>query len=408
VSIAGVSPWWRSWFVALLAQARPATAIATAVIVAAGLGLANLTVDFNIEKLFPRDDAKLTAFAEYTATFGRDDDIIVVLARVRQLDDPAAITALDRLARGLARLDLLAEVVTVLDVPHAWMADDMELAIGPMRQWLQLDGASGPVRADRWRALLASDTLDGPVIGNFLAPASSTVILMLRLAATHADNEGRMVATEKVRAWLRDHETPDLGRFVMSGMPVARADGMRMVQRDQARLLPLSLFVTLLVLGVLFGRWRDVALVLSHVVLTLIVTLGVMGHIGLRFSVISSIAPVILVTTGSAYSVQLLSRLRAVAGNGAPTLVADVFASMVGPLFLANFTTVAGFMSLFNGNLRLLNEFAGITAAGVFIAFILTITVFPLMVVGFPGAVVDRPPRAGTAVCGGCCCAAEC
>lgn len=410
----GVSPFWYRYYSALFLRRRLAAVLSLLAILFIGTGLGKLDIDFNIESMFPRDDRIMVAFREFTRLFGRDDDQLVLLCRVHEWEKGAFLPALDRLsqdARGLtleaplpatAPRPLFLSVSSLLDTPYPFMPDDLELRIGSLRDWLLPvhRNASPAVDPSRWASLLASLSTDGPVLGNFLAPASRTAILILRLSPEFADNQGRLAAVAHLRTWLQTHQTPEIEECILSGMPAARADGMVMIQRDQQRLLPISLALSMVIQIWAFRRTRDVALIIGHIVITLLVTLGLMGHAGIRFSILSSVTPVILVTTGSCYSIQIIARLRTLQGmyEARRVELAEVFASMTGPILLANLTTVIGFGSLINADMQLITEFALVTAGGVFIAFVLTATVFPLMVAatGADEVPSELPPAPGS------------
>lgn len=390
VSFEGSSPFWRAWFAGLLFHRRKGLIFFLLALIWLFVGMVRLDIDFNVESLFPRDDAKRLSFNEYVSIFGRDDGFLILLCKAERLFDPAFLEGLERFSGELKKLGLFSEVYSLFDAPHAWMKDDMELGIGTVRNWLLLDGR---IDTGKLASMVSSLSLAGPLLGNFLHPGSETAILLLRLSPEFSDNRGRMEATRRLREWLAHTTVLPCREFTLSGMPAARADGMTMIQEDQRRLLPISLVLTCGILFFFFRRWRDVGLVMAHVLVTLVFTLGGMGHFGLKFSILSSVTPVILVTTGSCYSVQIISRMRSLQAMGRQVSLEDLFASMIGPVFLANFTTVVGFASLFNTSMRLINEFAAITAAGVFSAFLLTFSIFPLLMVTFPGSAL--PDRGG-------------
>ncbi len=397
----GVPAFWREYFAFLLLHRLPAFILLTAFIGWLGIGIRTLDVDFNIESLFPRDDAKLVAFSDYVSIFGRDDDFFILLCETGSLESREFLEGLNLLTEKLNRLGLFAEVHSFLDAPHVWMKDEMLLEIIPVKKYLSSPALARPknggpeniLHPERMTGLLASLTMDGPILGNFLQPGSQTAILLLKLVPELADNNGRLKASGILKDWLNGNRIPGITNFTLSGMPAARADGMRMIQNDQRKLLPISLGLTILTLLFLFGRLRDVLLVMIHVFSTLFATLGIMGHLGLKFSFLSSVTPVILVTIGSAYSIQIIARLNVLKEGEKGTSLEDVFASMIGPVFLANITTVIGFISLYNSDMRLINEFAMVTAGGVFMAFVLTVTYFPLVVAMFPGEICSSQPR---------------
>ncbi|MBF0548518.1 MAG: MMPL family transporter [Candidatus Riflebacteria bacterium] len=341
----------------------------------------------------------MEVFSNFIKLFGRDDDLILLLCKARTPWTSETLTAFDSLVKGLRELKPLNEVHSLLDVPYPLLKDGDEISIRPTREWLFPNDLPD---FGRFRAFVASMTPEGAFLGNFFKPASETAIILLRLNPEFVDNQGRIKATGEIRNWLKNSEFSRCFVFTLGGMAAVRADGMILVQNDQRRLLPIALIVIMVVLYWIYGRFIDVFLVIAHVLCSLLVTLGVMGYLGIKFSVLSSVMPVILVTTGSCYSIQMLSRIHLRLQLDPPsdflnnserfwetTWFAETFAEMLQPIFLANITTVIGFLSLYIADMQLINEFAVICAGGVFSAFVLVMTIFPLFVASFP------PPKPG-------------
>ncbi|RCK75972.1 MAG: membrane protein [Candidatus Ozemobacter sibiricus] len=218
-------------------------------------------------------------------------------------------------------------------------------------------------------------------------------VLVLRLAPEWSDHHGRTTAVARLRQALATIPHPGIDRLSLAGMPVARADGMALIQQDQATLLPLSLLVTLIVLYLILPDWTDVLLVVLTTGFTLVYTFGLMGWLGWKFSILSSVAPVILVTTGTTYSVHPLVRLPRRGRLPDRERFPETFADLFPALAQCCLTTIVGFASLLPIQITLVHEFVAIVGTGVAIAFIVAMTLLPAMVAGLA---VDGGPAAAS------------
>lgn len=256
--------------------------------------------------------------------------------------------------------------------------------------------ATGGFSTSALASLAASLHRNGPFLGNYVNPEAGVAVLVLRLAPEWSDHHGRTTAVARLRQALATIPHPGIERLSLAGMPVARADGMALIQQDQATLLPLSLLVTLVVLYLILPNWTDVLLVVLTTGFTLAYTFGLMGWLGWKFSILSSVAPVILVTTGTTYSVHPLVRLprrgRFPDGERFPQTFAELFPALA----QCCLTTVVGFASLLPIQITLVHEFVAIVATGVTIAFGVAMTLLPAMVaglaVGGPAAAPTQRP----------------
>jgi hypothetical protein len=392
---ASESPFVRSFrttLTFLLAHRKKALLAWTFIIFFLTAGVSKLDIDLSVENFFPRDCPEMVVFSRFNHLFGRDDAIAVLLAANKGEWNTESLAALDDLAAGLKGLHAVGDTFSLLDVPYPQIIDDSEVSFEPLRTFLF---PKNPAPDDRFQTFLGTLGLDGPFLGNFFSPAASSAVLLLRLSGSSVDHLGRMQATTEIREYL--HSSPFRSRFdfTLSGLPVIRADGMVLIQNDQKLLLPIAILIITVFLYLIFGRWIEVFLVVINVMVGNALVMGIMGYSGKAFSILSSVIPVILVTTGCCYGIQVLSRLRVRRGSRVDfsaqarrewdnEFLVQVFTEMFQPMFLANLTTVVGFMSLCITNMKLVSEFAVITSGGVVIVFLLTMTYFPLLVASFP------------------------
>ncbi len=341
-----------------------------------GFGLRSLDLDFAVESFFSHEDRHRRAFADYTRWFGRDDDAVLVLCEAPDILTFPFLEAYDRLASDLARLPMLRRVDALLDVPVAFAPDDMEIRIRPLREQLFPAGRPDPAAL---AAFAANLSLDGPFLMNYVNPQERTALLILRLAEDWSDHRGRQEAVQRLRAHLAALPHPGIATLTLAGIPVARADGMVMIQNDQRRLLPLSLAVTLTVLFFVLNGFWDIVLVVLTTAFTLACTFGLMGWLGWKFSFLTSVAPVILVTTGTTYCCHPLVRLGKAGPAPGPSRQAQAFAEVLRPLSQCALTTIVGFGSLLTIPVTLVHQFAFVSAIGVAIAFAVAMTLLPAL-----------------------------
>ncbi|MBF0410512.1 MAG: MMPL family transporter [Candidatus Riflebacteria bacterium] len=365
-----------------------------------GAASSKLDIDLGIENLFPRNCPEMLSFNFLNHHFGRDDGIIILIASPKTKWNSDSVKALDRLSVEIRKIEYINDSYSMFDVPYPHFSEDSEISLKPLRNWLF---PNEEFELSRFQSFIASLSLNDPFTGNFFSPDSNSAIVMLRLKAGKEDHKGRHQATQNIREWLMNSAFQKYFSFTLTGLPTARADGMRLIQSDQRRLLPIALLITIMVLFWIFSRWIDVFLIISLVLYSIIVTLGIMGFFGLTFSMLSSVLPVIILTTGSSYSIHIISRLRVrqkLCNSGKENesrrwddeFLAESFTETLNPIFLANITTVIGFLSLYSSNMKIVNEFACVTALGVFVAFLASIFVFPLLVASFPPSENERNP----------------
>ena len=159
--------------------------------------------------------------------------------------------------------------------------------------------------------------------------------------------------------------------FYYSGLPLMINSMNKIIRGDMKKLLPITILLLIIVLGIGFKRPAGILLPLFTVLLSLIWTIGIMGIFHTDFSVVSNIMPVILISIGSAYGIHIISRFYE------DHNVEETIMHTGKPVLLAALTTAAGFLSFLTTNLIPIRQFGIYSAVGVLIALLLSVIFLP-------------------------------
>lgn len=129
---------------------------------------------------------------------------------------------------------------------------------------------------------------------------------------------------------------------------------------------------------------------MTVVLVGIIITVGIIGMLGWDFDLMFTVLPTLLIVVGVADSVHIVTEFRIYnrrLGSRREAVKKTLY--LVGtPCLFTSLTTVAGFISMSISPIKAIEHFAVYSAAGVFIAFLLTVT---LLVVILSFGKVKRP-----------------
>ncbi len=251
----------------------------------------------------------------------------------------------------------------------------------------------GPPQSEDDVALFQEKVLAERSVRDALMRADgSGALIVLRVAPDLEDNEEAM---GRVLDHLRALETRYGGpeKYFISGDAAFLVYVNRYMRQDLGLLLPVVVAVVVTVLLVSFRSWRGVVLPLGVVLVALVWTMGVMGFVGAKLTMISTFLPVLLVGVGSAYGIHVVSDHAEVAraGGDRRALAQRVAEEMLLPLAGAALTTIAGFLTLQTSFLVPTREFGLFAALGTFVAFVLALVLIPAVLALVPLPKVRRP-----------------
>ncbi len=203
------------------------------------------------------------------------------------------------------------------------------------------------------------------------------------VAAIFDDRDPSFAALEavvdQVDAWLDAHPPPTGIRVYRGGLPHLRTTLVRYMRADQARLIPGTLLVCLIALGMAFRWLPGLLLPLVAVTLTALWVLGGMALFGEPLNVINNSLPALLIIIGISDSIHLVGRYREeIAASGDRRLaVRATVCSMGGACLFTSLTTAAGLFSLIVSRTQMLRGFGVVAAIGVMLAYLVTVLFLP-------------------------------
>jgi predicted RND superfamily exporter protein len=166
---------------------------------------------------------------------------------------------------------------------------------------------------------------------------------------------------------------------------------------DVTVMFPAVVVGVIALLWFLLGCARGAFLPVSIVVLACAWTFGTMGWLDIKLRPMVSIMPVLLVAIGVADGIHILHHyLLSVAAQterSATDIVADTMDDMLAPLTMTSVTTAAGFLSLAIAPLTEVRFLGALTAFGVMVAWLLSITMLPAVL-----SLLPKPERAALRV----------
>lgn len=169
------------------------------------------------------------------------------------------------------------------------------------------------------------------------------------------------------------------GKPYFGGLPFQLIELNNSIFNDVKFLLPSILILIILILYLSFRNIKAVILAILTTIIATIWTMGLMGILKIKITIISNIIPVVLIATGNAYGIHIISAFIE-KGNGKENNK-EALKSVVIPVFLAALTTAIGFISFVLGAyLKLIREFGIFTTIGIVFTFIISIFLLPAII----------------------------
>jgi uncharacterized protein len=351
--------------------------LASITTVAWGVGILKLEVTTDNRIFYGPQNAYHLDFLEFEAQFTPNDNILFVVQGpypATKKDYPEAIRWLTERAlslRHVIRVDSLATY------PHP-TSDDGELVVQPLLDWACSE--SGCTRD------LMTEAAKSHLINRLISPdGQSTGVIATVVVERGAVGEIEALYKEVV-ALASEFEArfPALAVFYTGGIPMmaAFADASA---ADLGVILPLALLTVSILLVFVVGSLKLGGIILLVGISTIVVTLGFAGWLGLTLNNATTIVPLVvftLVVTSSMHIAVHFSR------NLGPRLSEDEsvtqakasLTSSITPVVLSAGTSIVSLCSLWLVDSPPIRQLGLLSALGVAIGCMFTLTVLPLLI----------------------------
>jgi predicted RND superfamily exporter protein len=331
--------------------------------------------------LLPVNEKSARILKEYGGEAVAPDVLMLAVTADGSGGDIFAPGRLAALAEGVAQISALPGVKSTVSPFNlvSFQGQGGHLAMRTMGPGGTAPDAAG-IAAFRDRLAAAS------YAKNLVVSGDGTMLIAYFEAERLADYSGMMRAVDKVAATLR---TRGLVPYVTGSIPLSVRTGFYL-SRDFTRLLSLAALIIILCYAAGYRSKRGIILPLLSVLLGTLWTVGFMGMAGYSLSLVSIVAPPLILIFGNEYTIYTMSELNRISRGGGATgpWITRAARNVTKPIVMAFLTTVVGFLSLTVTDVEQTRQFAIAASVGSLSCAFLALVFLPAVCTFLP------PPRA--------------
>lgn len=345
-----------------------------------------LRFDFSPQALFETNETLMQRADDFKDIFGHAENILTLVYTHSDIRQPGALRDIATLSTTFEQFE---EVSRVHSVTYTALPRGIDGAVVIERLVAEGD------EIDESLSQEAAELISGSALvrGRLAASDASLAVVALYLNEDQLPASNLVPLIDRVKRELDSLELTGGGQVDLGGIPAVRSEAVRRLMREQMTFIPLSIFVSALVLLFLYRSGRAVALPVLTVLSAVGVSVGWMAALDEPINILNNTLATLIYTIGMSDAVHLLSRYREERGktDDAREAAARTFTAMAVACFLTSWTTAVGFLSLVTSNTQILQRYGATCAIGVLIAYVLTIALLPAAL-----AIFDIQPKGKT------------
>ncbi|PVV09695.1 MAG: RND transporter [gamma proteobacterium symbiont of Ctena orbiculata] len=346
-----------------------------------GSGARHLEFSNDYRMFFSEENPQLKAFDQLQNTYTKNDNVLFVLApKDGKVFSRETLSAVAELTKESWQVPYSLRVDSITNFQHT-QADGDDLIVEDLV--LDPSSLSDEELAEK-QQIATSDPL---LVNRLISPTAHTTGVNVTVQLPGKKLSEVPEVAEKAREMVKQIEAsyPNIDIY-LTGMVMMNNAFPSASLDDMQRLYPMMFAAVILVLMVMLRSIPGTLSTVIIVILMIIATMGLTGWLGIKMSPPTTTVPIVIMTLAIADCVHILVNFLHGMRDGESKYQAMMESLRINlqPIFLTTLTTSIGFLSLNFSEAPPFRDLGNMAAMGVVLAFFLSVTFLPAMMMLLP------------------------
>lgn len=340
----------------------------------------NIKMSYEMASMLPDDDPINIEYQKFRKQFGQDGSVIFVAIKDPDLFKLDHFQTWYDLTNEVAHIHGVEGVVSAAHAFSLVRNDSLKKfdfkPILPHRPVSQAE-------VDSAKKVLYSLPLYS---GRLFNKKTNVNLMMITLDKTVINSKERIPLVSNIKSAVDRYGQKYHVQIHYSGLPYIRTVTSKMIQNELLLFTLMALVIASILLFILFKSFRAVFFAMLVVIVAVIWALGTVVIFGYQITILTGILPPLLIVIGVENSIFLLNKyLTEFREHGNKMKALSRMISRIGNAnLLTNATTAVGFAAFIITGNQLLVEFGIIAALNIFLIYLLSLFMLPILFSFFP------------------------
>ena len=327
-----------------------------------------LTQETDFREFLADDDPVIMLMDEAEERYGKTWGIMVMLFNEDGIFNETTLTKIERMTDAIEALPGVKTVSTPLN-SQTLVGTETSISVRKAAP-----GGVAPQTSEDMEILRARLMADENLIGGVVSEGGQAALINIELEVGAAE---ATIMPDIIS--IVDESRGDGDTLYIYGEAYFDAVMAEEMSADTGLLFSLAIVVMVGLLFASFMTIRGVLLPIAIVLLSVIVAMGSMALLGFPMTMMSFIAPILLLAIGIADAIHVLNRYNEEIAKGIDKrqAILNTMKEMKGPVVMTSLTTAVGFASLLSSFLIPQRHFGVGTAIGVLAAMLFSLVMIP-------------------------------
>ena len=339
---------------------------ATAITLLSLLLIPKLQVNANVDDYVPDTIKNKVYLKELDSIFGGSEMILLML-HSEDVVNAETLNRLESLATDLDTLRGLDRVISPFSAQEISIEDGM-MSMTPFFEEIP-DNQAG---FEALKKRIGSNSMTNRFFSEDFSLVSLVLIKNTRTPDIIIDEIKEVIGTN-----------PGKEETLLGGLPFIRHSISGNIINDLVVLLPIAMFLMVFMLYFSFREWKGVFMPFLIVLMSIILSFGLMAFLGWKISLFSILMPIMIIAIANDYGIHLIAHYQDLA-RGEDTLLMKeicrkIYIDLKKPIVITGITTIGGILGLLSHTMMPAAELGVLTAIGIGFALLLSLWFLPAM-----------------------------
>jgi len=340
----------------------------------------NVQMSYELAQMLPKSDSTFKQYIDFKSKFGEDGTVMVVGITDTNFFTLSHFQEWYDINQKIKQLSGVEEVVSPTRIINLTKNDSIKkfsfikvVAKRPESQQ-EVDSIKRELQKINFYKGLIYD-LD-----------KHLYLMAITLNKKRISDKSRVFLIDSIDSYVNHYTQKYKVETHISGLPYIRTAQTEKIKKELFLFIILSIIVAFFVLIGLFRSFRSVMASLIVVGISVIFTIGIMGILGFKITILTGIVPSLLIIIGIENCIFLLNRYLSEydSHKNKVKALARIIQRIGTATFLTNLTTAVGFATFILSSSQILKEFGIVASINIMIEFLLSITLIPIILSFLP------------------------
>lgn len=351
-------------------------------IIATTFGAKNLYFRGDYKVFFEENNPQRMAFEEMQNTFSNNDGASIVIApKSGNVFNVETLSLIHEMTEDALQTPFSSRIDSLTNFQHTWSEDDDMIVEDLVYDLADLN----PQKLKDIREIALNEP---NLVNRIISPNGNVSVINVSVILPDGDQtvevnqvtESIKALTDKYQAKYPEHD------FYHTGVVLMNYSFSSFAKRDFSTIVPLMFLTVVIIMWLLLktvvGTFSTVVVIASSIA----VTLGIAGWFGMFMSTATVNVPTMVMTLAVADCIHVISSMLYGMRLGKDKKAALEYSLLLNkvPIFITSITTAVGFLTLNFAAVPILADLGNLTAVGVMLACLFSLTILPAMIMVLP------------------------